>query len=57
MGRHSYNHFSIQKGEKKGMTNTKMYTFLEQNIVAKTFPCLHKLTHGLTFGIIYFLKI
>ena len=39
------------------MTNTKMYTFLEQNIVGKAFLCLHKLTHKLTFEIIYLLKI
>ena len=47
----------FQKGEKGGMTNTKMYTFLEQNIVGKAFLWLHKLKHKLTFGIIYFLKI
>ena len=35
------------------MTNTKMYAFLEQNI--RVFLGLHKLTHGLTFGIFYFL--
>ena len=39
------------------MTNTKMYTFLEQNIVGKAFLWLRKLTHKLTFGIIYLLKI
>ena len=43
-----------QKSEKRGMTNTKMYAFLEQNI--RVFLGLHKLTHGLTFGIIYFCK-
>ena len=47
----------FQKGDKGGMTNTKMYTFLEQNIVGKMFLWLHKLTHKLTCGIIYFLKI
>ena len=26
----------FQKGEKGGLTNTKMYTFLEQNPVART---------------------
>ena len=54
--KHSQNDFT-QKGEKRGMTNTKMYTFLEQNIVEKAFLWLHKLTQKLTFGIIYFLKI
>ena len=44
-----------QKKEKGGMANAKMYTFLEKNIGA--FPGLHKLTHRLTFGIVYFLKI
>ena len=44
-----------QKKEKEGITSTKMYVFLEQNIVAKMFLCLHKLTRRLTFGIIYFL--
>ena len=38
----------IQKGEKGGMANAKMCTFLERNIVARTFPCLHKFTHRLT---------
>ena len=47
----------VQKGDKGGMANAKMYTFLEQNIVGKTFLWLHKLKHKLTFGIIYFLKI
>ena len=47
----------VQKKEKGGMANAKMYTFLEQNIVGKTFLWLHKLKHKLTFGIIYFLKI
>ena len=47
----------FQKKEKGGMANAKMYTFLEQNIVGKTFLWLHKLKHKLTFGIIYFLKI
>ena len=47
----------FQKGDKEGMTSTKMYAFLEQNIVAEAFLWLHKLAHKLTFGIIYFLKI
>ena len=37
------------------MANAKMYTLMEQNIVGKAFPGLHKLTHRLTFGIMYFL--
>ena len=49
--------FISQKKEKGGMANAKMYTFLEQNIVARTFPCLHKFTHRLTYVIIYFSKI
>ncbi len=36
-----------QKGDKGGMANAKMYTFLEQNVVARTPLCLHKLTHRL----------
>ena len=44
-----------QKGDKGGMANAKMYPFLEQNITA--FLGLHKLRHGLTFRIVYFLKI
>ena len=56
-GENNFRIGNLQNGEKRGMTNTKMYTFLEQNIVAKTFPCLHKLTHGLTFRIVYFLGI
>ena len=32
---------SLQKGEKRGMANAKMYTFLEQNIVGKAFLWLH----------------
>ena len=47
----------FQKKEKGGMANAKMYTFLEQNIAGKAFLWLRKLTHKLTFGIIYFLKI
>ena len=35
----------FQKKEKGGMANAKMYTFLEQNIVARTLPCLHKFRH------------
>ena len=31
------------------MAKGKMYTFLEQNIVARTLIGLHKLTHGLMF--------
>ena len=46
---HNFGHVIIQKGDKGGMAKT--YTFLEQNVV---FFGLHKLTHGLTFGIIYF---
>ena len=48
-------HVRFQKGDKGGMANAKMYTFLKRNIVARTFPCLHKLTHRSTFGKIYFL--
>ena len=54
---HEQLHEIFQKGDKGGMANAKMYTFLEQNIVGKAFLWLHKLTHKLTFGIIYFLKI
>ena len=43
-----YTNNKIQKGEKGGIANAKMYTFLERNIVARTFPCLHKFTHRLT---------
>ena len=32
---------SIQKGEKGGMANAKMYTFLERNIVGKAFICIN----------------
>ena len=52
-----YCYGEYQKGDKGGMANAKMYTFLEQNIVGKAFLWLHKLKHKLTFGIIYFLKI
>ena len=48
-----YDKQMLQKKDKGGMTTTKMYTFLEQNI--RVFLRLHKLTHGLTFGIINFL--
>ena len=41
----------IQKGDERGMTNTKMYTFLERNIVARTFPCLHTVyVRGCTYA-------
>ena len=36
-----------QKSEKGGMANAKMCTFLERNIAARTFACLHKFTHRL----------
>ena len=45
----------IQKGEKRGMANAKMYTFLEQNIVAR-FVCINEYGHRLTFGIFYYVK-
>ena len=37
------------------MTNTKMYTFFEQNIVAR-FVCINEYGHRLTFGIFYYVK-
>ena len=36
----------IQKGEKRGMANAKMYTFLEQNIVER-FVCINEYGHRL----------
>ena len=42
---------SLQKVEKRGMANAKMYTFLEHS-----FGRIN-LKHKLTFGIIYFLKM
>ena len=35
------------------MANTKMYAYLNSKILVRFFG-LHKLTHRLTFGIIYF---
>ena len=40
------------KGRKKGYDEYEIVLILEQNI--RVFLGLHKLTHGLTFGIIYF---
>ena len=42
------------KGRKKGYDEYGIVLILEQNI--RVFLGLHKLTHGLTFGIIYFYK-
>ena len=46
--------FMNQKGEKRGHDEYGIVLILEQNI--RVFLGLHKLTHGLTFGIIYFCK-
>ena len=40
-------------GRKKGYGECEIVLILEQDI--RAFPGLHKLTHRLTFGIIYFL--
>ena len=45
---------SYSKGRKKGYDEYEIVLILEQNI--RVFLGLHKLTHGLTFGIIYFCK-
>ena len=37
------------------MTNTKMYTCFEQNIVA-WFVCINEYGHRLTFGIFYYVQ-
>ena len=42
------------KGRKKGYDEYEIVLILKQNI--RVFLGLHKLTHGLTFGIIYFCK-
>ena len=47
-------HIQLSKGRKKGYDEYEIVLILEQNI--RVFLGLHNLTHGLTFGIIYFCK-